>query len=48
MSAVTVAAGSDLERARKIHDKAHRECFIANSLATPVRVEPVIEFVAVD
>jgi hypothetical protein len=28
-------------------DVAHRECFIANSLATPVRVEPVIEFVAV-
>jgi len=25
---------------------AHRECFIANSLATPVRVEPLIAYVA--
>lgn len=26
-----------------LHDKAHRECFIANSVTTEVRVAPVIE-----
>ena len=25
----------------KLHDKAHRECFIANSVLTVVTVEPV-------
>lgn len=39
---VTVAAGSDLELARRLHDKAHSECFIANSVNFPVRNEPQI------
>jgi organic hydroperoxide reductase OsmC/OhrA len=45
---IQLAAGPSEDRVRHLVDVAHRECFIANSLATPVRVEPVIEFVAVD
>jgi len=40
---VRIAAGSDIERARALHDKAHHECFIANSVNFPVRNEPLIE-----
>lgn len=39
---VKIAAGSDLELARRLHDKAHSECFIANSVNFPVRNEPQI------
>jgi organic hydroperoxide reductase OsmC/OhrA len=39
---VTVAAGMDVDRARRIHDKAHHECFIAASVNFPVRNEPTI------
>ncbi|MBL8706449.1 MAG: OsmC family protein, partial [Rhodospirillales bacterium] len=39
---MTVAAGSDLELAKRLHDKAHSECFIANSVNFPVRNEPQI------
>jgi organic hydroperoxide reductase OsmC/OhrA len=39
---VTVAAGTDLERARALHERAHAECFIANSVNFPVRNEPAI------
>ncbi|HEY4418378.1 MAG TPA: OsmC family protein [Pseudonocardia sp.] len=42
---IRLAAGPTEDRVRHLVDVAHRECFIANSLATPVRVEPVIEFV---
>ena len=38
---ITVAAGSDLQRARALHEGAHDKCFIANSVNFPVRVEPV-------
>lgn len=41
---ITLAAGPSEERVRHLVEIAHRECFIANSLATPVRVEPVVEF----
>lgn len=37
---ITLAAGSDRERARALHADAHRLCFIANSLAVPVSCEP--------
>jgi len=37
-----VAAGVDLERARELHDRAHHECFIANSVNFPVAHEPEI------
>lgn len=39
---VTLAAGTDAERARRLHTKAHEQCFIANSVNFPVRHEPVI------
>ena len=42
---ITLAAGPSEERVRHLVEVAHRECFIANSLATPVRVEPLIAFV---
>ena len=43
---VTIAAGSDPEKARELHKKAHEECFIANSVNFPVRNEPVINVTA--
>jgi len=39
---VTIAPGADLERARALHEKAHKACFIANSVNFPVRNEPTI------
>lgn len=39
---VVIAAGSDPERAMKIHDSAHRHCFIANSTSAPIRVEATV------
>jgi len=40
--AVTVAPGSDVERARALHHDAHRLCFIARSVNFPVEHEPEI------
>lgn len=37
---VTLAPGADLEKARALHERAHAECFIANSVNFPVRNEP--------
>jgi organic hydroperoxide reductase OsmC/OhrA len=39
---VTLAAGSDAERARALHPTAHERCFIANSVNFPVDHEPEI------
>ena len=39
---VTVAPGSDVEKARALHEKAHHGCFIASSVNFPVRNEPEI------
>lgn len=39
---ITVAAGTDPERVVHLCEVAHRECFIANSLRTDIRVEPTI------
>lgn len=38
---ITVAAGTDLERAHTIHHDAHAMCFVANSVNFPVTTEPV-------
>ena len=38
---ITVPHGTDLVRARALHDDAHRLCFIASSVNFPVRCEPV-------
>jgi organic hydroperoxide reductase OsmC/OhrA len=39
---VTIAAGSDPERAMEAHDHAHEMCFIANSMNFDVRHNPTI------
>ncbi|MDJ0948755.1 MAG: OsmC family protein [Alphaproteobacteria bacterium] len=39
---VTVAPGSDRERALSLHERAHAECYVANSVNFPVRCEPQI------
>lgn len=40
--AVTLTKDADLTLAEELHHKAHRLCFIANSMNFPVRVEPTI------
>jgi organic hydroperoxide reductase OsmC/OhrA len=39
---VTVAKGTDLADANAIHEKAHANCFMANSVNFPVTAEPTI------
>jgi organic hydroperoxide reductase OsmC/OhrA len=39
---ITVAAGSDLGKARTLVETAHENCFIASSVSCPVSVEPEI------
>jgi len=39
---VTITADSDPARAESLHQRAHAECFIANSVNFPVRCEPTI------
>ena len=39
---VSIAPGSDAEKARALHEKAHAICFIANSVNFPVRHAPTI------
>ena len=43
---VTIAPGSDPEKARALHERAHADCFIANSVNFPVRHEPEIRVTA--
>ena len=39
---VSVAAGGDLDLAKRLHDKAHKSCFIAASVNFPVKNEPTV------
>ena len=39
---VTVAPGTDLARARALHDEAHALCYIARSVRFPVEHEPEV------
>lgn len=39
---VTVAKGADTALAAKLHERAHAECFVANSVNFPVRHEATI------
>jgi organic hydroperoxide reductase OsmC/OhrA len=41
---VAIARGSDVERARALHERAHEECFIANSVNFPVRHDAAVSF----
>ncbi len=43
---VSIAPGSDAEKARALHEKAHAICFIANSVNFPVRHAPTISVAA--
>jgi organic hydroperoxide reductase OsmC/OhrA len=40
---VSLAPGSDLARARALHEQAHARCYIANSVNFPVRCEPTFD-----
>jgi organic hydroperoxide reductase OsmC/OhrA len=42
---ITVAPGTDLERARHHLLRAHEECYIANSLKTTIVIEPELTVV---
>ena len=39
---VTIAPGTDADRAARLVEKAERACLVSSSLATPVRVEAAI------
>jgi len=39
---VTITPDSDADVAQSLHERAHAECFIANSVNFPVRHAPVI------
>lgn len=39
---ITIAAGADVELARRLHEEAHAKCFIANSVNFPVHHEAEI------
>ena len=41
---IVMATGPSQDRVRHLVEVAHKECFIANSLSTPVRVEPTVTF----
>ena len=43
---VKVLAGADLELAARLHDEAHRKCFIARSVRFPVRHEAITSWEA--
>ena len=39
---VTLEEGSDIERAKALHEKAHNICVVANSMNFPVHYEPEV------
>jgi organic hydroperoxide reductase OsmC/OhrA len=41
---IAVARGPTVERVRHLVEVAHRECYVANSLRTPVDVQAQVEF----
>lgn len=41
---ITVAPGPSIPRVERLVHLAHQECYIANSLATPIAVEPTVTF----
>jgi organic hydroperoxide reductase OsmC/OhrA len=40
-----IAAASDPDRVRRLVDRAHHDCFIANTVNAEIRIEPTIELV---
>lgn len=39
---VTIADAEQIERATKLHERAHETCFIANSCSVPIHHQPVV------
>lgn len=39
---VLISESGDVQLARSLHEEAHRQCFIASSVSSPVLMEPVI------
>jgi organic hydroperoxide reductase OsmC/OhrA len=39
---VTIASSSDPAKAEALHEEAHKNCFIANSVNFPVQITPCI------
>jgi organic hydroperoxide reductase OsmC/OhrA len=39
---ITVGPGTDEGRVRHLVELAHRQCYVANSLATPIGLEPTV------
>jgi organic hydroperoxide reductase OsmC/OhrA len=42
---ITLEAGADEAQARELVEKAHHDCFIANSVSTRLEIEPSFELV---
>jgi organic hydroperoxide reductase OsmC/OhrA len=40
---MVVAAGNNVERVLRIVEKAHHECYIANSVTSEIVIEPAVE-----
>ena len=40
---IVVAAGTNPDRVRRIVEKGHEECYIANSVTSEIAIEPTIE-----
>lgn len=40
---IRLEPGADLEKARELVEKAHEQCFIANSVTTRLSIEPTLE-----
>jgi organic hydroperoxide reductase OsmC/OhrA len=43
---ITLDPGANVEKARLLIEKAHRQCFIGNSVSARVEVEPEVTFAA--
>ena len=39
---IVLGPGADLDKAQALHDQAHRQCFVANSVRCDIRVEAMI------
>ncbi|AOX16856.1 OsmC family protein [Kozakia baliensis] len=42
---ITLAGGSDLQRAAALHEQAHAHCFIARSVNFPITCEPAFQII---
>ena len=40
---IVVAAGTDLDRVKRLFDRAHDRCYIANTINSEIAVEPAID-----